>query len=293
MQIAIHLGAHCTDEDRLLRTLLQNKDVLAKEKIAVPGPGRYRATIGEAIEKLRGDAASKDAQEILIDGMLDDDEAERIVLTHESFLCVPSMVFDKGMLYERAGYKPMWIRNLFRDQKVEFFLALRNPATFVPAVFHHRGQKTERFNEFLNRTDIEQIRWSDVVLAIRECTPDAPLTVWCNEDTPLIWPEVIRAVSNHPPETRVMGGMNILAQIIRREGLRRLRGYLADHPPKNETHRRRIVAAFLEKYAIDDEVEQVIDVPGWTDELVADLTRTYEEDLEEIRNLPGVTFIEA
>ncbi len=38
MEIVYHLGAHCTDEDRLLRCLLKNRGILAQQGIIVPGP---------------------------------------------------------------------------------------------------------------------------------------------------------------------------------------------------------------------------------------------------------------
>ena len=45
MEIAFHLGAHCTDENQLLRSLLDDKGRLADQGICVPGPGRYRDVI--------------------------------------------------------------------------------------------------------------------------------------------------------------------------------------------------------------------------------------------------------
>ena len=75
--------------------------------------------------------------------------------------------------------------------------------------------------------------------------------------------------------------------------MRRLRAYLSSHPPKNEIQRRRVLAAFLDKYALEDAIEEDLDVPGWTPELVEQMTRDYEEDLSEIAELPGVTFIAA
>ncbi len=291
MQVAIHLGAHCTDEERLLKTLLQNKGRLAREGISVPGPGRYRKTVIRAAQKLRGKEASEDSRDMLIDSIVDDDSTERVVLTHEDFICVTSRIFENGLLYDKAGFKPTWLRNVFAGLPVEFFIAIRNPATFIPAAFRHRNQGIRDFDSFLDGVNLEQIRWSDVILAIREANPDCPLTVWCNEDTPLIWPEVIREVSGHDPAIRLNGGFNILAPIMAREGMRRLRAYLASHPPRNEIHRRRILAAFLDKYALEEAVEEELDVPGWTTDLVERLTEDYEDDLLEIARLPGVNFI--
>ena len=73
------------------------------------------------------------------------------------------------------------------------FLGIRNPATFVPAVF--KEAKHTNFAQFLSGIPLDQIRWSDVVERIREAAPKASLTVWCNEDTPLIWSQLIREIS--------------------------------------------------------------------------------------------------
>ncbi|MFV2001510.1 MAG: hypothetical protein ACC619_00845 [Paracoccaceae bacterium] len=292
MQVVIHLGAHCTDEDRLLKTLLKNKGLLAQEGISVPGPGRYRKSVVAAAQKLRGASASLESRETLLDAIIDDDTSDRVVLTFENFICIPGRIFENGVLYDKAGYKPLWLRRLFPEAQVEFFLAVRNPATFIPAVFQHQQQNSQDFAAFLAGTDIEQIRWSDVVLAIKESNPDCALTVWCNEDTPLIWPEVVREVSGHDPQTRLNGGFAVLGKIMKTEGMRRLRAYLGTNPPQNEIQRRRILVAFLDKYALEDEVEEELDVPGWTEQLVEDLTQIYEDDLEEIARMPGVNFIQ-
>jgi len=42
MQVVYHLGAHSTDEERLVRGLLRAKGPLAERGVIVPGPGRYR-----------------------------------------------------------------------------------------------------------------------------------------------------------------------------------------------------------------------------------------------------------
>ena len=47
MRIVYHLGAHCTDEDRLVRCLLKNRATLAEQGIVVPAPTRYRKLLRE------------------------------------------------------------------------------------------------------------------------------------------------------------------------------------------------------------------------------------------------------
>ncbi len=291
MQVAIHLGAHCTDDDRLLKSLLANKNALAGEGISVPGPGRYREMLQQSARKLRGKPASADLQEQIRNEILHDRGAARVVLSDENFICVHSRIFENAMLYEKSSYKTRWLRNLFPEDEVEFHIGIRNPASFIPAAFNHPDQRYGTFKQFIAATDVMDIRWSDVILTIRENNPDCPVTVWCNEDTPLIWSEILRRLSRHKPQTRLNDDFGILKTIIRPVGLRRMNRYIAENPPNTETARRRILAAFLEKFAIEAEIEEELDAPGWTAELVEELTEIYEEDLFEIQRISGVTFL--
>ena len=54
MRIVYHLGAHCTDDDRLVRCLLKNRALLADQGITVPSPTRYRKLLRDTVMQLRG-----------------------------------------------------------------------------------------------------------------------------------------------------------------------------------------------------------------------------------------------
>lgn len=47
----------------------------------------------------------------------------------------------------------------------------------------------------------------------------------------------------------------------------------------------------MERYAIPEEVEDEIDLPGWTQETVNQLTALYEQDIDLIEKMDGVRFI--
>ena len=291
MHVSFHLGAHCTDDDQLIRSLLKNKGVLAKEGIEVPGPGRYRRVVSDVLVKLQGARASRDTQDVVLETIMDLDYAERLVLGHDNFLGVPKRALENGVLYGHAGEKARWLRNLFPDNPVEFFIGVRNPATFVPALFEKT--KAKDFTDFTGGLDPHRLFWSEMIRTIREAVPDSTLTVWCNEDTPMIWPEVMHEVAGLDPLVRLKGGFDILGTIMEKEGIVRLRKYLKAHPPQNEIQRRRILSAFLDKYALDEEIEEELDLPGWSDTLVDELTAAYDDDMLELRRIPGVTLLTA
>ena len=87
MQILFHIGAHATDQGLLIRSILRNRGDLSKEGIVVPGPSRYRELIGNVSTTLRGEPASRDTEELILEAIGDDDHAERIDLSNEHFLC--------------------------------------------------------------------------------------------------------------------------------------------------------------------------------------------------------------
>ena len=69
MQIAFHIGANCTDEDRILKSLLKNVGSLSDVGIKVPGPGKYRRIIRETIQNLNGMPPAANTRGILLDAI--------------------------------------------------------------------------------------------------------------------------------------------------------------------------------------------------------------------------------
>lgn len=292
MQVVFHLGAHCTDEDRLLKCVLKNQDMLRADGIAAPGPGKYRAVLREAVLKLRGAPAPLVMQDQVQDKIMGEGQrAERLVFSNQSFLCATDKVFQQGKLYALAGERAQWLSQVFPDDEIELFLGIRNPATFVPAVYGRC--KGLGFDDFLSGADPRAMRWSEVVADIRRAVPRAVLTVWANEDTPLLWTQLLAELSGLDPDAaaRLEGADDFLASIMSASGMARMREYLAEHPPVNEIQRRRVLAAFLDKFALEEEVEMELDLPGWTELLVEEITEDYEEDLFRLERMPGVDFI--
>lgn len=289
MEIAIHLGAHCTDEEALVRCLLRNRGILAEHGIAVPGPKRYRTLLRDASARLAGRIASAETAQFLLDEILDQEGAARCVLSFDSFMALPRWALGRGQFYPGATDRTVALAGLFPGHDVEFHLAIRNPATFLPALLEK--QKSSDFNAFIEGTDPMALRWSDLVQRIRAASPEVPVTVWCDEDTPLIWPDVLAAVSGHPPTVTLEEADAITAAIMSPEGFARMSAYLASHPPQTPVRRRQIVSAFLDKYALPDRIEMEVDVPGWDADYVAALTAAYEADCVRIARLPGVRFI--
>ncbi|HEY6919019.1 MAG TPA: hypothetical protein VI412_07135 [Tabrizicola sp.] len=289
MRIVYHLGVHCTDEDRLVRCLLKNRARLADEGIAVPSPTRYRKLLRDTALQLQGSAASEGTAAMILDQIVDDPVGERLVLSWTSFLSFPADAVGE-ILYGGGGERLRAFTQIFPDDEPEFLMAIRNPASFLPDLRHRAMRKGHE--DILNGVDPTALRWSDTIRAIKAANPGVPMTVWCDEDAPLIWPEILQALSGHAGETRLDDDDDLLAELITEAGLARYRAYCKDHPPQSVSQRRRIVTAFLEKFGDPERLAAPADAPGWSEELVDRLTQGYLRDLDRIVRTPGVRLIE-
>jgi hypothetical protein len=288
MQIVYHLGAHCTDEERLLRCLLKNRAILAEEGIIVPGPAKYRTLLRDTAMSLKGQPATPEAQDAVLEQIISETSVDRLILSWDNFLGYAQGALRRG-IYSSGAERMAAFCKIFPDAPAEFFIAIRNPATFVPAVF--QKQHGRAYDEFMDGVEVETLRWSTLIAALRDANPQAEITVWCDEDTPLLWPEVLQAVSGHSDAITLADTDDLLASIMSADGMSRMAAYTATHPPQNEVQRRRVVSAFLDKFALPDQIDVTIEMDGWSEDLVARMTESYDLDVARIIAMDGVTFL--
>lgn len=290
MEIALHLGAHLTDEDHLVRCLVRNRDLLAQQGIAVPSPGQYRQQLLVLSHEMHDQVTTAEMQETLLDGLLEFDDVRRTVFSLENLMAQPKWVIDEGKFYPRAGDRVAAFCHLFPEATVHVYLAIRNPATFLPALSKRtRGGRAE---EALSQLDAASVRWSGVIAQIKEAVPNVQITVWSDEDTALLWTEVLRAVSGHSPETNLVGWFAWYWELMTPKSHETLRRYFSKNPTTDDLHRKRILSAMLDKFAKPEVLEVATTLPGWTDDYVEVLTEIYEQDLDLIASMPGVTLLE-
>lgn len=289
MQLVLHTGVHFTEDERLLKCLLRNQDEFAEAGVRVPGPSTYRTLFRDTLNAMHKTEPSEVARDVLLDAILDEGRAERVILSDANFFRSPATALRHGMLYPAAPVRMRRMARLFPEDEIRVFMAIRNPATLVPMLFEKAADQSPE--GCWGDRGPEDLRWSETIAQIRETAPEMPITVWCNEDAPLIWAELIREMAGLAPETKIKGAFDLLHAIMSAEGMQRFRAYLRSHPDMSEVQKRRVITAFLDKFALEDEIEEEIDMPGWTEDLVAEMTAAYDADVEVIRAMPGVTLI--
>lgn len=290
MEISFHLGAHCTDEDRLIKALLKNKRVLAQNGIAIPGPRRYRPLLRETLGKLRGAEPEPQLADAFRKHILGGKVGDRLVLACDILSGAPRFALGPRQIYPQIGDRVIALQRLFPNCEMQFSLGLRNPATFVPALYRLM-QPGISFKRLIEPIELNALRWSETISAMRNNAPHAKIVTWANEDIPLIWPEILQAVSGHSNQVTLLGTEDIFEGLIKPAGMERLRAYFNERTDLDRFGRRKISDIFLNKFVDPNAVEESFDLPEWSEALLWELTRSYELDLERIAELPNIVMI--
>lgn len=288
MKIILHAGAHVTDEDRLVTCLLKNTKLLEEVGTSVPDPDSYRLNLRDTIAAATGDGVAADAGTALRRVLAPHDNVERLVLSNDSFFGTHKMAV-KRMFYPASCSRLEAMRQLLPDDELELFFAVRDPASFMPALLDMTNFNS--IEDLFRGYDPLSFRWSELFERIRAQLPDIPITVWCNEDTPLIWAELVREMGGLDPTQAFEGEYDLLKEIMTTEGIERFKTYLEGHPGMTEVQKRRVIAAFLDKFVDAGAMEEEYEIPGWTSGMIDQMTELYEEDVFNIARVPGVTLI--
>lgn len=287
--LAFHIGAPNTDNGQLTWSLRKDAQPLLERGVMIRRPGTYMPAVTSLMRKQHKGLLTDQEREALLASIVKDQDVSRLILTNSGFLGVPGWMLSGGRLFRNAGSNAAALRRVFPGNPCEFFLGLRDPAALIGPVF--RSQSGRTWEQFAGRTDFLNLRWSDVVADIQEHNPGCRLTVWCNEETPVIWPGILGHVTGLGSSFRFSGEFDITRGIISEQGYERLEAYLSSRPGLSEDQRERVHELFLTYFHSEAAVEEEIDLPGWSQPLVDAMGETYLADTELIRRMPGVTFL--
>lgn len=286
MQIAFHIGANCTDADQLRKSVLRNAAALLQQGIVIPGSDKYRALLRETIDGLNGAQPAADTREILLDAIIAQDDATRVILTNDNFIAIPKRIFDRGVFYAQTEPKLCGLQRLFPEDELSLFFAIRNPVTFLQDAA--RLAEPTSLREYLGLLSPMDVRWSDVVKKIKRAAPRARLNVWCTEDAPLIWEDLIRLQTGIPPDDPVQGGFDMVRRVLTPAGLEQIK---ALEMPRDRIARHALIGDLIENFAAPDLVEEQITMEEFTPELIGAMSEAYEDDIDVIAAMDGVEMI--
>ncbi|TRD17373.1 hypothetical protein [Palleronia caenipelagi] len=289
MHIAYHIGAHCTGSDLIVDTLRRNARLLGPQGIIVPDRAAYQKRMGDVIKATEQQDLTPAQQANLLHDFTKRGNARRLVLSNSGFLCVSGWAFSADGLYPQTE-KLGRMRGAFADHDVSFHLCIRDPATFLPALFRNQSRH-KSLEALLDGVDPRTVRWSDFIRRIRETCPDSPITVWCYEDAPFIWLNVVRSMAGLPNETSVVGALDFANTEMSFEGRTKMKGYMRMRRPKSPQMASELIDVFLRNFPRESFPFEVLP-PWWDQALSESLTLGYHEDVALIEEMENVTVLE-
>lgn len=287
--IVYHIGAPFTDKDQLVWSLRKDTDLLEENGILLRRPKAFRPQIAKLIQQLGGADASEEEQKALLFAIVRDQPISRLILSDAAFMGDAGAMLENDGFFGDIGPRIRHLRQVFPQAPGEIFLCIRNPALLVPEAF--KAYKGGDYDDFVGNADLLALRWSEVIDRIQMANPSCPITVWCHEDTPIIWPKVLSKVTDIKTPVRFAGELDVICSIMSEAGGARLKAYLEARPQFSEKQRRSIAAIFLEKFVLEDALEEEIDLPALTDDVVDQMSDAYDDDISVIEEMPGVTFL--
>jgi hypothetical protein len=274
--IVFHLGAPNLNMDTLTSSLRKDNILLSEYHTMARRPGHYRGNLHNRLMEIEIDGEPGEPTESFLAKLCQQQTIKRLLLSDGSFLGpLEKIVTGKG-LYASAADQIKQISGLFPDNPCEFFLEIRDPATFFPEI---SAILDEDINDFAGDFDVENIRWSKVVQNIQNAAPDSAITVWQHENTPLVWPEILRAVSGVGQDVAMDGDLDQALLAMPDHAGKRLAAFISDRPELTFKQRRHVMKSFLDAALPVKDNSSV-------------LSGNYESDLTSIRAMAGVTLIE-
>ncbi|EEE37325.1 hypothetical protein RKLH11_1161 [Rhodobacteraceae bacterium KLH11] len=289
MQMVIQAGAHFTDDAQLLDLLQANAQVLRDNQTAFWGLRPFRKIFRPAL-KPSADRPSQQETLMRFQKLFPGDQhVNRAILSSALYLGErPSIIMD-GQFYPNAGQRTAYLDHLFSDSTVELFVGLRNPGSFIPKVLMLLSAP-ERAH-ILTSTDLSCLSWLAMIEDIRDLAPDVKITLWSNEDSPLIYGDIVRALAGLPEDTPLEQEFAPLAALLSETGKQELKGLTEPQPTPNDPVFRGRLAQIFQQHALTDAIEEEIEMPGWSEDVVTAFTELYEQDLARLQTMPDIRFL--
>ncbi|SHF30172.1 hypothetical protein SAMN05444279_12622 [Ruegeria intermedia] len=286
MHLAIHSGADFTDGGLLFHALRANSDLLSDAGVLLYGPKRCRRLFMSPLKNLANGQVEPETVDRLRSLMLDGNKHQRAVLTSPGFIGETPTALRDGQFYPMAGQRLAFFEQTFAQAEMELFVGVRNPGSFIPKAL--MALPPEDRAETLANTDISCLSWLTMIEDIRDLAPNVAITLWANEDLPVIFGDIVRAICGLPGETPIENEFALLSSLLDDDGRDRLEELIR---PGNSGDRPALLAdlsGLFEDHALPHEVEEELDMPGWSTDIVEAFTELYAQDLARLKSMPGI-----
>lgn len=289
MQIILHCGVFSSDTPLLLSALEENCTLELPYKTQVCDPESTRDILRKILRAGRENQLPEDSRDILLEMANVASDTQRVVIANPAMLGTYQDFVAPGQFFPNAVDYVKVVRQIFSNDELAISYAMRNPATLLSSII--TGSQSRVANKILSAADPAGLLWSELAHRLSTAFPDIHLTIWYNEDNPVIWRDILSILLDIPENQPVRKVYAPMWKILSEDSMNKFRAYMAKHPGMIASQERRVIATFVEKFADPDALNEEINVDGWTQDYVDMLTAQYEADQAAVAAVPGVRLI--
>ncbi|MEX0306058.1 MAG: hypothetical protein AB3N12_01620 [Ruegeria sp.] len=289
MQMVIQAGAHFTDDAQLLNLLQANAQIVSNNHTAFWGLRPFRKIFRPALKPSENRPSQQDTLARFHKLFPKDQQVDRAILSSALYLGERPTIIMDGQFYPRAGQRMAYLDNLFGDSTVELFVGLRNPGSFIPKVLMLLSAPERE--HIIATTDLSCLSWLAMIEDIRDLAPDVKITLWSNEDFPLICGDIARGLAGLPEDTPLEQEFAHLSSLVSEVGKREIQSLIEQQGAPNDPIIRDRLAHVFQQHALTEAIEEEVELPGWNEDIVAAFTELYEQDLARLQTMPDIRFL--
>jgi hypothetical protein len=267
--------------------------MLKPHNVLIPAAGTYRSSIAKALGQLDGLPPTQKEEDALfetISANQNSQDAQHMVLINEDWIGDRRSIFQGGKLYGSIDENAAALTELFTHHDLRISIALRNPALLMNHA-HLEPRPSPALSQFLEQHDPMHLSWLDTIRTLRDVLPDIPLLLWCEEDTPLIWPRILQSLTNISTSNRMLEDSAATIEAMTPEGAQKFQALLQSNYTETMQNYEKIALEFLDKYADPTVTKTDCVVPNWTRTMIDTLSERYNDDIAALSAEDGITFI--
>ncbi len=289
MQVVIHAGVAFTDEGRFVELFKINTKVLSNQNVTLSGFGAYKQHFRPALDTLEPGSDAASTRESFLKRLPKDNLVDRAILSTPRFIGEIETSIMDGQFFPHAGQRIAYLGDVFDGMQVDLFLGLRNPGSFIPRVLMSLPEVERR--RIMDQTDLSCLSWLTMIDNIRDLAPDVNITIWSNEESPLIWGDIARAMAGLPEHTTLNEEFSLLSSLLSDAGKQEIQALIQRNLTAESPDLRTELSRIFEEHALPDAIEEELDLPGWSDDIISAFTEIYEQDLAMLESMPEIRFL--
>ncbi|WP_158964872.1 hypothetical protein [Chachezhania sediminis] len=287
--VALHIGSVHDGAMELVSSLRRNSELLAALGISVRRPRFYRRRLQEVAEDPGADPATSEQIAEIWQAFPDDSIPRHAFLNMPSLIGPDEELIRDGSFLPGAAIRPTAVRRYLDQVDCTFFLGLVNPATMISRAL--ATIENPELAATLASIQPAGLSWTNVITRLQQANPSTPIVVWTREELPFTWPQLMHRAAGLDSEVLVHGTADGLRELLPAEAKVSLEEYIQRKDMVDHRALARVFDVYLKHFVKPDNLTEVIEVPGWTAEVVNDITRHYRSDVAEIGRMSGVTLL--